>query len=217
MFNLVVLAGWTRDERSYKKLIEKAPSNWKVFIPSYKKLQPNKGLSVFNTRFSEFLKGNNFNKVILVGHSLGAILAVHYVLKNPQTVERLFLIDSVGMDNKGFWQTFIRFLKENKRKGFITNAVSVFRTLKNPFLNFNLALFSLNTRIDREVRNLKVQTTIIWGEEDLISPLSSGKKLEKLIPKSKLIVLKQMHHDWLLSHPDLFWKELLLHFKSGMW
>ena len=43
-------------------------------------------------------------------------------------------------------------------------------------------------------KNLGVPVTLIWGDEDTITPLSQGHQLQKLIARSKLIVLNKVGH-----------------------
>lgn len=69
--NLVVLPSWTRDKRSYKKLIDSAPSNWQVFILPYKELKPYREIGFFNKRLLDYLEKHNLSNVNLLGHSLG--------------------------------------------------------------------------------------------------------------------------------------------------
>jgi len=56
---------------------------------------------------------------------------------------------------------------------------------------------------------IKNQVLIIWGEDDKITPLDDGKLMNKLIPKSKLIIFEKAGHFCFLDQPDEFVRELI--------
>ncbi|RWP52193.1 alpha/beta fold hydrolase [Mesorhizobium sp.] len=50
---------------------------------------------------AELIESLNVSDVILVGHSMGGMLAARYALQSPQTVERLVLVNPIGLED---WQ-----------------------------------------------------------------------------------------------------------------
>jgi len=70
-------------------------------------------------------------------------------------------------------------------------------------LCFALNLKSTTNKIDlkhknqKELKNIKIPVTIIWGEDDEILSLDYARRLNKLIKNSKLIIVKG-NHDWLV-------------------
>ena len=85
---LVVLTGWARDHHSYKKLIQSAPNDWQILVPSYNKLGLHKGIDTFGKNLSSFVKAQN-SPVSILGHSLGGALAIHFVASYPGKIEKL--------------------------------------------------------------------------------------------------------------------------------
>ncbi|TIT03937.1 MAG: alpha/beta hydrolase [Mesorhizobium sp.] len=53
------------------------------------------------TNTAELIKSLDVSRVILVGHSMGGMLAARYTLLFPQTVERLVLVNPIGLED---WQ-----------------------------------------------------------------------------------------------------------------
>lgn len=207
--NLIVPPGWTRNKRSYRKLIDAAPSNWQVFVPSYSELKPYKGMFIVNQGLLNYLKKHSLSKVNLLGHSLGGALVLHFAASHPEKLKRLFLVDVKGVYRAESLLSDIYYIyRENRRGGFVAYISKMSRMLKNPMLNFRLGLLANAIHIGKEARGIKVRTYIFWGEEDLIAPLSHGKKLRQLILNSKLFVLKGMGHDWILNSPEHFWEKI---------
>ncbi len=45
-----------------------------------------------------------------------------------------------------------------------------------------------------EFRKLNVPTLLVWGEKDTVTPLADGRRLEKLLPDAKLVILPGVGH-----------------------
>lgn len=208
--NLVILGGWTRDRDSYHRLISLAPSNWDIHVPSYKYLMPYKGIDFFMARFTEYLNKYNLKNIHLLGHSLGGGLALHFASINSKNLKRLLLVDSKGVYySESIVKGFKNLLKEHTKRGFANNVKDFLRAAESPILNFRLGLVAHYLEARKEASKIKADTLILWGEKDLMTPLSYGKELKKLIKNSKLIVLKDMGHDWILTHPEHFWNNIV--------
>lgn len=57
-------------------------------------------------------------------------------------------------------------------------------------------------------RKLSMPLTLMWGQEDAITPLSQAKVLEKLVPNARLLVLAGVGHIPQIENPALFNLEL---------
>ncbi len=204
----IILGGWTRSESSYKKLILTAPKNTSVVFIPYKKLSakhPAESLKLYIER----LKIKRFN---LIGHSLGGAIAISYTSLFPEAVSKLFLVDSAGIyGNENVFNLFTIFFKtriKHGRKLFFKDLVSLYSIIVNPFLHFRLGKFAHNANFIQELKTIKTPTTIIWGEKDHMTPLWQAKEINKLIDKSKLVVIDGVGHDWILHLPEKFWENL---------
>jgi pimeloyl-ACP methyl ester carboxylesterase len=56
--------------------------------------------------------------------------------------------------------------------------------------------------------NLSVPLTLMWGNEDSITPLPQARAIEKLVPRSRLVVLDGVGHIPQIENPALFNQEL---------
>ena len=147
-----------------------------------------------------------------MGHSLGGSLALKFAYHYPDKVEHLYLVDSEGIYGHETLPQLIRnFIRSNlNRQGSrdMKNISDLLKVFKKPILHFKLAHFAHYVDLQKEANSLKVPTTILWGEKDHLTPLWQGQRLHELIKGSKLIVLKDMDHDWILHSPELFWQNV---------
>jgi len=68
--------------------------------------------------------------------------------------------------------------------------------------------------IDEKVKKMKVPTLLVWGEKDLVVPLDLGRQYDRLIPNSRLVIIKKGGHMVFDEHPDRFTKELVAFFNE---
>lgn len=212
MKNLVLFWGWTRNEKSYQKLVSLAPPSWKIYPVSYEQLMPQGRVDLFGENVFKFLDHHNLKEFDLLGHSLGGALALQFTYDHPERVERLFLIDSEGIyGHENVVQVLLNFLKSHSlhgRKKAMENIRAFYRTIKSPGFHLKLARHAHFADLQKEAKAVKVPTTIVWGEKDHLTPLWQGEKLHQLIANSQLVVLPKMDHDWILHSPQAFWANI---------
>ncbi len=153
---------------------------------------------------------SDFKKVSVVGHSIGGFFAIKFAASFPESVDRLFLIDSEGVYEKEKIESlFINFarthLKHGKAKA-LNNIKSVYNLLKNPLFMIRLVRLAHLGDLTGDLFKISAKTTIIWGREDRLTPVWQGEIMNKFLRNSKLIVLAGMDHDWILHKPQLFWE-----------
>lgn len=180
-------------------------------------------------RVADALKLDRF---VLGGNSMGGGVAIEYAMAHPDRVAGLVLVDAAGAPrigeakgNIGFtlartpgfsWlmgQVTPRSLVERSLRQTVTNEDVVtdaavdrywellrypgnrqataarFRTPQQPFAAASLAM-------------LKMPTLIIWGEQDGLIPLASGRWLAGRIPSARLEVLPGIGHIPMEEAPD---------------
>lgn len=177
--------------------------------------------------YVKWLKGKvGGEKTILIGHSNGGRISLAFSLKYPELVERLILINSAGIYHN---ELPVRL----KRWAFGTLArlgkkLTPFKGVRNAF--YGLARVSdykdaapqmrktminlISTDLAHELHKITIPTLIIWGARDKITPLSDGKLMNKLIPTSRLYIVKSARHSPQFTHPKEVCAEIV---KSMGW
>lgn len=208
---IILLPGWTRTRRTYKEFIAAAPQEVEIEFVNYSDLIPEGHVEIFPARLFQHLKEKGLKKITLLGFSLGGALAFEFALMYPEMIKKLYLVNAAGIYGKESAWEILKNQTFNllERKGSKT-----FRSVRNSnmfstslLLNIKLGLYA--NRVDHRKRVVLPnfpQTTICWGEKDVVHPLWQGEEYKKLIPKSKLKVIGGGGHDWLVHRPEEFWK-----------
>lgn len=202
---MIVLTGWARDKHSYQKLAKSASNGWQVLIPSYRKLGLQKGIPEFEKNLLALVVAQK-PPIYLLGHSLGGALAIGFVSKHQKYIKELFLVDSKGVSEGSLLTTVRKLLLEYKKRSILEHISYFARVIKDPFVYIKSGLIAHYAHLEKEARKIKVKTTLFWGEKDLLTPLSNGEKIKAYISNSKLLVFKDLDHDWILHTPERFWK-----------
>lgn len=218
MNTLVVLGSWGRDKKSYYRLIENKPEKWEIYVPSYNDFVPNGIVKDFKSNLINYLNERNIHNFVLLGHSLGGALALSFAKDHPEKVKQLILVDSIGIkSNKNILSLFIdevRVQLDNIRIAkkldviYKIEVITTWEVLTNPIMYLRLAWYVSKINLEKIAEAIKIDTLIIWGEDDYLAPLSDGKKLHMLISNSKFISFKGLNHEWILHYPNKLWKLL---------
>lgn len=210
MKDIVFLWGWLADKSTYKKLRESCPKEYKIYEFSYHTEIPSGKLDNFEAKLLQFIRKNKLKSFYLLGHSMGGALAINFALKHPQGISKLILVDSEGIyEPQAPWQLVGNLVKPLLGKLEIKLLlICLLRILRKPFFHIRLGKFAHKVDLSLYLTQINIPTLIIWGDQDFLTPLSQGQKMNKLIKNSRLVMLKGMNHEWLINHPKLFWKNL---------
>ena len=170
----------------------------------------------------------------IVGHSMGAALSLYYANMYPEGLERLILVDSAGILHRAaFTKSFIS-IKPNKWLDIFQTTIpaaynymiakleemdggfgpeTVDKSLESEFFRNKFyrgdpgkiaSIALLHTDFSGIIDTINVPTLIIWGENDPVSPLRTGRVLEWMIPSSQLRIMEDAGHSPMLERPHEF-------------
>jgi pimeloyl-ACP methyl ester carboxylesterase len=168
--------------------------------------------------FSELLDTLNITKPNLVGQSYGGWFALAYALRRPERVNKIALISPAAcflplnfqhmlqgcrmfffpsraaMRNFKLWETYLPNIQDPQNRAFFE------AKLEQLYLGFkyyrcqgeaNPNIFS-----DQELRNLKVPTLLLIGEQEVIyNPVASIERARRLIPTLEARLIPEASHD----------------------
>ncbi|MFX1274627.1 MAG: alpha/beta fold hydrolase [Promethearchaeota archaeon] len=172
-------------------------------------------IDFFSDLILNFLETLGYDEVILIGHSLGGLIAQDIVFKKPTIVKRLILISTSNTFSRSLRERFILFwvkiFFELNYKNFLKNIIK--QILSTNYENrefkrhYNKALkipkfvvlntfknMTSNMINDHQLSSIKQPTLIIYGREDKIISKSKFNNLENLINASEVHVIKNSHH-----------------------
>jgi pimeloyl-ACP methyl ester carboxylesterase len=207
---ILFIHGWAVSVEPYQEIINVLCQRYQVIAPALPGFGKSEG-DVFNWNYNEyatfliaFLQILNIKKVHLIGHSLGGGVSATLAALEPTVIRSLVLVDSTGIPvepvPKVLFQRLIEMTAQTPQirfpqlnqvfQAFFYNAL--FRaqnTIKMLWLSLTEDLKSLLPQI-------KSPCLLVWGANDLTTPLIAGKEFSRLIKGSKLVVMKEGYHEW---------------------
>jgi pimeloyl-ACP methyl ester carboxylesterase len=219
---LILLHGLFGALSNWKEVIDHFSPNYKVVIP----LMPIYDLPLLLTnvrqlaRFiNKFAKHKQYESYTLIGNSLGGHVALVYMTKYPEKVKGMVLTASSGLYENAMGAAFPKredysFVKNKVELTFydplqatkelvdecyeiVNNRVKLIKILA-------LAKSAIRHNMSNELKKMKVQTCLIWGKNDTITPPEVAEEFHKLLPNSELHWIDHCGHAPMMEHPKEF-------------
>lgn len=207
---------------NFREVIEYFSKTHKVVIPMlplYTMPMLSTGVKSLSHFLHDFIQHKKWDKVNLLGNSLGGHVALVYSKEHPDRVQSLILTASSGLYENAFGSSFPR--REDKE--FIRKKVAL--TFYNPdhatdelvdecFEVVNdrnrvlrilaLAKSAIRHNMAKDLPNMKMPTCLIWGKNDTITPPEVAEEFNQLLTNSTLYWIDQCGHAPMMEHPQQF-------------
>ncbi len=219
---LLLLHGLFGALSNFSDLIEHFKASHKVVIP----LLPLFDLSILDTTVSglakhvtKFIEARGFDKVHLLGNSLGGHVGLVYTLKNQPKVKTITLTGSSGLFENGMGETYPKrgdreFIRRKTELTFYDPKVAskelvdeVFEIVNNRLKAIkiiSLAKSAIRHNLGEELKDIKVPTCLIWGRNDTITPPMVADEFHTLLPASELHWIDKCGHAPMMEVPGEF-------------
>ena len=170
----------------------------------------------FSDQLLKLINELKFNKIHLVGFSLGALIARYFSIKHNDRLSSLIIHASIYKrteEQKRVVQNRFEVAKINRptsKQSTIRRWLSEYFLKKNPDIYKKIySILEKNNRVDflkcyeifvnyidddNMLKKIKVSTLITTGENDVGSTPEMSKNLSKIIPKSKFVEIKRGKH-----------------------
>lgn len=141
----------------------------------------------------------------LVGHSMGGQIAIRLAAERPDLVRSLLLVNSAGMPFKLDPFPHLRPLPKPPFGG-----PRIAQVLLPDFLRAGPTSIAVaSARVLRGdmrawMREVKVPTLLVWGENDPLVPLRFGEAMQREIPNARLIVIPRAAHNTMWDAAEEF-------------
>lgn len=173
--------------------------------------------------FTELLiRQRKLEPAVLCGNSLGGHVAMRLCLADPDVVDCLILSGASGLYEHSVDSLPIRpnqqYIREHMGrvfydKKFITDQAvdEVYQSINKRVQVLNLIHAARSAKRDNllnELKNIKVPTLLLWGEDDQITTMDVAETFAKHIPNSKLVTIKNCGHAPMIEHPEWFSEQI---------
>lgn len=215
---VLFLHGWGADISAYRQVIDFLKKDWCVCsldLPGFGcSEEPPEPWDVdhYVDFVQDFMTETHLDRVVLFGHSFGGRIVIKLVNRSDISakVTKIVLMDAAGIKNR-------KSLKQKVRERLYKIMKFVFQ---NPVMKFLYPTFPENMRrkfgsedylaaspmmratlvktvnedLSAFLPGMHIPTLLLWGEKDTATPLWQGQFMHRMIPDSKLVIIKNAGH-----------------------
>lgn len=233
---VVFLHGVTDSWRSFERVLPLLPASIHAYAISARghgdSSRPAQGylLSDLSADLKAFMDAMGLERAVIVGHSMGAMVAQRFAVDHPERVSGLVLMGAFATLFQNpmltdFYRSAIAPLVDPIDAGFArewqqsTLARSmaadhldtvVGETLKVPARVWHAAFegFLYTPDFSGALSRLSVPTLIAWGDQDSYASREHQDRLQSLIPNARLVVYQGAGHAFHWEEPTVFTRDL---------
>lgn len=221
---IVLMHGWGCNSTTLASIEKVAVENHTVYnvdFPGFGESQePNEvwGVEKYTQLIEEFIKLENIENPILLGHSFGGRVGILYSSRNQ--VKKLILVDAAGVKPRRSLKYYFKVYtyKMGKRlmpliygKDGAQKRIEEMRAKRgsSDYNNASPMMRAILSKVVNEdlkhcMPKIKAPTLLIWGENDTATPLRDAQIMEKLIPDAGLVSFPGCGHYSFLDNPIQF-------------
>ncbi len=219
---LVLLHGLFGALSNFKDSVDHFKLTHKVVIP----ILPLFDLNLLETTVSglakyvtKFIEARGFDKVHLMGNSLGGHVGLVYTLKHPEHVKTITLTGSSGLFENGMGETYPKrgdydYIRKKTEltfydpkvasKELVDEVYSIVNTRLKAIKIISLARSAIKHNLGDELQDIKVPVCLIWGKNDTITPPMVAEEFKKLLPTAELHWIDKCGHAPMMEVPEEF-------------
>lgn len=168
---------------------------------------------------AEFVRYKGYDKVHVLGNSLGGHIAILYALAHPEKIGSITLTGSSGLFESAMGSSFPKrgdydFIKKKTEATFYRPEVASKELVDEVYSIVNdrnrairivaTSKSAVRHNLGDNLHNITAPTLLIWGKEDQITPAFVGEKFHELIKNSKLFFFDQCGHAPMMEYPEQF-------------
>jgi len=219
---LMLLHGLMGALSNFEHVIEEFGQDYNVVIPILPIMElPIKkvGLKGLVEHIVKFVDHKGFEKVNVLGNSLGGHLALLYTLECPDKVQTLTLTGSSGLYENAMGSSFPKrgdyeYIKKKTEDTFYDPATAskelvddVFSMVSDRNKAFRIILTAksaIRHNLGDRLKDITIPSLIIWGKQDKVTPPFVAEKFDELLPNSELHFIDKCGHAPMMEVPDAF-------------
>ncbi len=185
---------------------------------------------LFASDLAALLKKEQIRSAFVLGHSMGGIIALRFVLDFPELCSALIVSSSTAEVNTQATKYFQDLAATVMEKGMDAIPTNPERNFSRSFIEKNpeaVAEFLKNRPVNdpgcyarsvlaisdynynKELANIHCPTLIMVGDQDVQANPGGSVKMSRLIPGSKLVIFKDCGHASYTEQPELFTRTVL--------
>ena len=220
--NLLLLHGLFGALSNFSGIIDHFSKTYNVVVPILPIFElPIRKVSVSGLvdHVRKFVEHKGYQKVNVLGNSLGGHISLLYTLAYQESVSSVILTGSSGLFESAMGSTFPKrgnyeFIKKKTEGTFFDPKVATKELVDEVYNTVNdrnkairviaTAKSAVRHNLGDKLHQIKVPTLLIWGKQDQITPAFVGEKFNELIENSKLVFVEECGHAPMMEKPTIF-------------
>lgn len=166
-----------------------------------------------------FVAYRGYEKVMVLGNSLGGHIALIYTLQNPDKVKAVILTGSSGLFESAMGDSYPKrgdydYIKKKAEvtfydpkhasKELVDELFDIVNDRNKVIRVLATAKSAIRQNLAEEVGKITAPALLIWGNNDTITPPFVGEEFHKLLPNSKLLLIDKCGHAPMMEQPEEF-------------
>ncbi|MGE5943287.1 MAG: alpha/beta fold hydrolase, partial [Flavobacteriales bacterium] len=195
---------------------------YKVIVPElpiYTKPLLKTNVKNFAKYLHDFIEFKGFEKVILLGNSLGGHIGLYHTKLHPEKVKALVITGSSGLYESAMGGGYTKrgdyeVIKKKAQNVFYDPAVATKEIVDEVYQTVNdrnkliktlaIAKSAIRHNMAKDLPKMNIPTCIIWGKNDNVTPPEVAEEFHSLLPDSDLFWIDKCGHAAMMEHPDEF-------------
>lgn len=220
---IIILHGLMGGLSNFDGVANYFPSKgYKIVIPQLPLYTQNilkTNVKAFAVYVKNFITYKGFNRVILVGNSLGGHIALYFTKLYPERVSGLVITGSSGLYESAMGDSYPKrgdyeYIKKKAENVFYDPAIATKEIIDDVYNTVNdrikliktltIAKSAIRHNMAKDLPKMHVPTGIIWGRNDNVTPPEVAEEFHRLLPNSTLYWIEKCGHAAMMEHPNEF-------------
>ena len=188
-------------------------------LPIYTQNLLKTNVKAFAKYVKDFITFKKFERVILLGNSLGGHIALYHTKMYPEKMLGLVITGSSGLYESAMGDSYPRrgdyeYIQKKAEAVFYDPKIATKEIVDEVYAMANdrikliktltIAKSAIRHNMAKDLPKIHVPTCIIWGKNDTVTPPEVAIEFDRLLPNSTLYWIDKCGHAAMMEHPDEF-------------
>jgi pimeloyl-ACP methyl ester carboxylesterase len=188
-------------------------------LPIYTQNLLKTNVKAFAKYVKDFITFKKFERVILLGNSLGGHIALYHTKMYPEKMLGLVITGSSGLYESAMGDSYPRrgdyeYIQKKAEAVFYDPKIATKEIVDEVYAMANdrikliktltIAKSAIRHNMAKDLPKIHVPTCIIWGKNDSVTPPEVALEFDRLLPNSTLYWIDKCGHAAMMEHPDEF-------------
>lgn len=188
-------------------------------LPIYTQSLLKTNVKAFARYVKDFITYKGYERVILLGNSLGGHIALYHTKMYPEKMLGLIITGSSGLYENAMGDSYPRrgdydYIQKKAEDVFYDPKIATKEIVDEVYAMANdrikliktltIAKSAIRHNMAKDLPKMHVPTCIIWGKNDKVTPPEVAVEFDKLLPNSSLYWIENCGHAAMMEHPAEF-------------